>query len=80
MAEASEEITPQSLRVLVTHALLAAEWFPHLHTEVREAAPTAPTCAYMSQHSPPELGSSLKNRAGKSTKPGWCIMKTTGSQ
>ena len=39
---ALEEITPHSLRVLVTHALLAAERFPHLHTEVREAAPTAP--------------------------------------
>lgn len=36
-----EEITPHSLRVLVTHALVAAEWFPHLHTEVKEAAPTA---------------------------------------
>lgn len=38
---ALEEITPHSLRMLVTHALLAAEWFPHLHTEVKEAAPTA---------------------------------------
>lgn len=28
--------------MLVTHALLAAEWFPHLHTEVKEAAPAAP--------------------------------------
>lgn len=37
-----EEITPHSLRVLVTHALVAAERFPHLHAEERAAAPTAP--------------------------------------
>lgn len=36
------EITPHSLRILVTHALLEAEWFPHSRSEVREAAPTAP--------------------------------------
>lgn len=44
-AGALEEITPHSLRVLVTHALLVAERFPHLHTEVREAAPAAPPVA-----------------------------------
>lgn len=37
-----KEITPHSLRVLVTHALVVVERFPHLHSEVRDAAPAAP--------------------------------------
>lgn len=37
-----KEITPHSLGVLVTHALVVAERFPHLHFEVREAALAAP--------------------------------------
>lgn len=37
-----KEITLHSLRVLVTHALVVAERFPHLHSEVRDAAPVAP--------------------------------------
>lgn len=42
--EAFEEITTQSPGVLVTHALLAAAWFPHSHgSEVRKAAPTPPS-------------------------------------
>lgn len=41
-ARALWKITPHSLRILVIHALMVAKWFPHLYTEVREAAPTAP--------------------------------------
>lgn len=62
---ALEEITPHSLRVLVTHALLAAEWFPHLHTEVREAAPTAPPVPLRVPAEPSWARIFLKKRTGR---------------
>ena len=62
---ALEEITPHSLRVLVTHALLAAERFPHLHTEVREAAPAAPPVPVRVPAEPSWDRSFLKKRTGR---------------
>lgn len=42
-----KEITPHSLGVHVTHALVVAERFPHLHSEVREAAPWPHLCLHV---------------------------------
>lgn len=77
---ALEEITPHSLRVLVTHALLAAEWFPHFHTEVREAAPTAPPVSLRVPAESSWAKILLKKRTGKNTKPDQCAIKTTARE
>lgn len=67
--KALEEITPLSLRGLVSHALLTAEWFPHLHTEVRgrHPQPTAPPVqvACLSQQSLTDPCSSPRKETGK---------------
>lgn len=71
-----KEITPHSLGVLVTHALVVAERFPHLHSEVREAAPVAPPVSTCPSRALLNHNLSLKKEQGKKT-PNPVPIKTT---
>lgn len=72
-----KEITPHSLRVLVTHALVVVERFPHLHSEVRDAAPAAPPVSTCPSRALLNHNLSKKKQQGQKKKK---LTKTSANQ
>lgn len=74
-----KEITPPCLGVLVTHALVVVEPFPHLHSEVRDAALAAPPVSTCPSRALLNHNLTLKKQQGKKTRNPVPI-KTTSEQ